>query len=106
MVSTRLLESGSPPAGTEVGQKVAIRHPGDPTWHKAFRQTAAPSKYSDLSLLPHKCGDEIGTRFIGDYHTAVGGKTHGHALRVDAPSGAGPPLVRLQASALSGSSWR
>ncbi len=92
------------PTGSLVRQKVAIRYPGETTWVRRARQLAE-GQPSDLALMPHKCGTPSDRRFIGDYHRAVGGKTHVHALRVDALSGVGDPKVRLQASALSGSSW-
>lgn len=90
------------PNGSRVQQRVAIRHPNG-TWdqHERRRDTNVTS---DLALLPRKCGGQ--DRFIGDYHFAVGGKTHAHALRVDALRLENVDSVRLQASAFSGSAWR
>jgi hypothetical protein len=92
------------PTGSLVQQRVAIRHP-DGTWSHRIRRRDS-DVLSDLARLPKKCGDTDTQRFIGDYHLAIGGKTHAHALRVDALLLEGVSVHRLQASAFSGSAWR
>lgn len=90
------------PSGSQVQQKIAVRRRGEASWTKGVRRKAA-GELTDLSLLPAKCD---GTpHFIGDYHDALGGRTHVHALRVDAPVGSAPGTALLQAAALSGTAW-
>ena len=92
------------PNGSRVQERVAVRRPGG-TWIHGIRRNNE-TVLTDLALLPRKCNDGATNQFIGDYHWAVGGKTHAHALRVDAlPLDVGP-TIRLQSSAFSGSSWR
>jgi hypothetical protein len=99
------------PTASHVRHMVGVRRAGEALWRTYERRPRdSGSPFSDLALMPHKCGDStIGGApvvFLGDYQIASGGKTHVHALRMDAQVAGGAPDVVLQASALSVSSPR
>lgn len=91
------------PNGTLVRHMVAVRRPGG-TWttYERRQRPTGNGSMSDLSLLPHRC-DQSSDVFLGDYQTAIGGRTHAHALRMDAQGTALAPDNALEASVLSSS---
>jgi hypothetical protein len=100
-------DRSAPPVGSRVRHMVAVRRAAETEWRTYERRSRdSGNPVSDLSLLPHKCGEPDYYLFLGDYQLASGGKSHVHSLRMDAQGTLAAPDVVLEASALSASSPR